>query len=127
MTLRTLLLSLLLSLGPAANNAEAELIPVEESYELSAELVILPSTTSGSLLLRACLQCEVVSMQVDNETQFILGRQPVTLQQFRRFGVMEGLIMVFFEHDSERVTRVRLPKGAIQTGQDLDVDSDSDD
>ena len=124
MTFRTLMVALLLTLGLAASNAEAELIPVEESYELNAELVILPSTTSGALLLRSCAQCQVVSLQVDNETQFILGREPVTLSQFRRHGVMKGLLMVFYEHDSQRVTRVRLPTGAVQPGQDLDVESD---
>ena len=135
MTLRILSLTLILALG--ANQAAAELIPVEESYELGAELVILPSTTTGSLLLRACAQCPVKAMQVDEQTQFILGKHSVTLQEFRRYGVMKGLIMVFFEHDSDRVTRVRLPKGAIRpihgldverdVVRDLDVDSDSDD
>lgn len=119
MKIRKVMLTLLFILAPlsllAANRA---LVDLEQSYELNAALVTVPSSTSGYLLFRACTDCAVVSLQVNSNTQYSLGRDTVSLAQFREDAVMRGLIYIFYEPNSQIVTRVRLREGSHQEGDD---------
>jgi hypothetical protein len=109
MTLRTLTLALLLSIGaitvPMAN---AVLIEIEDSHEVDAETVTLPGSTAGYLLFKLCSACKSVSMQVGEETRYFLDGEEVTLRVFRHKAKLEGLMNVFYEPKTRVVTRIQL-------------------
>lgn len=108
MTLRTLMLSLILSLSLLAATANAILIEIEDSREIDAATVTLPGSTAGYLLFKPCGQCASVSMQVNIDTQYFLGGQEVTLNVFRQDAELEGLMNLFYEPESGIVTRIEL-------------------
>ncbi len=111
---RILTLASMLVLGVLSSSpVYAALLEVQGSYELDATLVSVPTNTSGYLLFRSCSQCTVKSLRVSNETQYILGNDSVTLAEFHEHSVMQGLIYVFYDKQSQLVTRVRLRAGGL--------------
>lgn len=108
-TIKNLTSFLILTVGALTlSDSNAILIDIEQSYELDATMVAVPSTSSGDLLFRACSQCPVQSMRVNNNTQYFLGNSVVTLSEFHANATMQGLLYLFYEPDSQIVTRVRL-------------------
>jgi hypothetical protein len=112
-------LTLLFILAPLSlSAANFDMIQREQAHELNAALVTVPSSPTGYLFFKACPDCRVVSLQVDHNTKYILGRERVTLREFRKYGVRRGNMYVFYEPESNIVTRVRLREGSRRRGRD---------
>ena len=79
--IRTIIASGLLGLGLFANAQE----PVFDSaYEVRLERFRLPASTVGFVSLRECGDCDLVTIQVDANTEYRLNGEPVRLRDFRR-------------------------------------------
>ena len=58
---------------------------LEGSVESSTDLIVLPTTLSGSLQARACSGCAAKVLAVDSATRFNLAGQQVSLQQMAQY------------------------------------------
>jgi hypothetical protein len=58
---------------------------LEGSVESSTDLLVLPTSLSGSLQTRACSACAVRVLALDSATRFNLGGQQVSLQQMAQY------------------------------------------
>jgi len=113
------ILTLLFALVPLSlSAANFDMIQREQAHELDAALVTMPSSPTGYLFFKSCPDCRVDSLQVNNNTKYVLGRETVTLRQFRKYGVRRGQMYVFYEPKSKIVTRVRLREGSRRWGGD---------
>ena len=56
----------------------------DSAYEVSLERFRLPASTVGFVSLRECSNCELVTIQVDANTEYRLNGEPVQLRDFRR-------------------------------------------
>jgi hypothetical protein len=109
----------LLVLGIAwAGTADAQTLELtERAYESTLGDVGLPSSTVGTLTLRACATCEPVSLQVSPDTAYIAPDGPMTLRDFLVYvdnlrqspeTVASTYVAVFRSLADGRVTRVKL-------------------
>jgi hypothetical protein len=96
--------------------ARAALQAVEQAFELQLQQVTLPGRSGGSLVVRRCVDCAPVSLQVTQATACFLspGRTAVSLQ-----GLLDAieatprqkvLITVFYDPATRRVTRLMLDR-----------------
>ena len=112
------ILTLLFALAPLSlSAANFDMIQREQAHELDAAMVTMPASPTGYLFFKACPNCRVMSLQVNNSTKYILGRETVTLRQFRKYAYRQGQMYVFYEPDSKTVTRVRL-RASSRRGED---------
>ncbi len=79
--IRTLIAGALLAFSLTASAQE----PVFDSaYEVALERFRLPASSVGFVSLRECSDCELVTIQVDANTEYRLNGEPVQLRDFRR-------------------------------------------
>lgn len=112
-------LALALTLALAlASPARAEIVLVEQAYELIPSRLQLPANPApgDSLRLRPCADCPQVSLRVSTRTQWRIGQRGplVTAAEFRnRFqqalaGSGDALVFVYYDPSTRTVNRVVL-------------------
>ena len=108
-TLSSLAIGLLLC-GMAAN---ADFVTVEEAYEVPLSSFRMPGTTAGALAFKACAECEMQTIRVTGETQYVFRNEHMTLPEFRKAlgGVNQRStkwVIVLHHLESDTVSRVTL-------------------
>ena len=105
---RSLAISFSLAALVALAPASAEIIQLEDAYELSSSQVSIPRR-EGSLFVRKCRECQSVRLQLRESTRYFFGEEQVTLKELRREARREDrLIYVFYEPETRVVTRIVL-------------------
>jgi hypothetical protein len=77
--------------------------------ETGTELVRLPGTPSGSLQVRECDACPVVTLEFDEGTRYFIGSKPASYAQFREAaGKRPAGLLVSYRLGTRTLTRLRL-------------------
>ncbi len=85
----------------------------EEAYEVAVSDLTLPTNEFGSVILRQCDQCDLVTLRVDGTTQYYFEGQPLTLKEFRA-SVLNArnkdsvAATVIYRLEDERVVRIHV-------------------
>ena len=64
---------------------KAPVVVIEGSVETSTDAVIFPSGLDGRIQVRGCEGCAHSTLQLDKDTQCILGGQTVTLREMAAY------------------------------------------
>jgi hypothetical protein len=76
---KALLASILLAIAAGASGAERRGMRVlENGIEAWARAISLPSQAEGRLQFQSCPTCKPVILEINGETQFFVGKQPVS-------------------------------------------------
>lgn len=107
---RKLLVLMLLGLSVTA---AADFRTITEVHEVDLRFLRLPGTTSGTLSIAACADCNARTIRVSFATQYLLNRRTVSLADFKRAVAKvtnRGDTVVDVSHhlESDTVTRVRV-------------------
>ena len=108
-------LALVLALAAAAPaGAVRSIVAVEGGHEVALASLVLPTSTTGRLTLRACPTCAQQYFSANGNTTYTLGAgNPVPLAEFRtavaqlrqKYG--DGVRgVVYYDKATKRVTRV---------------------
>lgn len=94
---------------------------VEEAYEVALDDVTLPANEFGSVILRACEDCDLVTLRVEGTTSYVFAGTQMTLQGFRAAVVnMDGrsraMATVFYRLDDRRVRRIEVTEAPEDDG-----------
>ncbi len=104
--------ALLLAAGLATNAFAAD---VEQSRMRSSERPIetdtaglpLPRVAPGSMTLRPCEGCALITLEITTSSRFFLGRQQVAFADVRAFARKSSAnVVVFFDSTTNAVTRI---------------------
>ncbi len=92
----------------ASATANAFLQNVEQGLELASNEVSIPSR-EGTLLIRSCAECQTLRLRITSDTRCFIGDDLVPLTELRRrAGAAMHPLYVFYETDTDRVTRIVL-------------------
>lgn len=100
----------LMLLGMAAH---ADFVTVEEAYEVPLNSFRMPGTTAGALAIKTCDECDIQTIRVTGQTQYVFRNEHLTLAEFRKAlgGVNQRdkkWIIVLHHLESDTVSRVTL-------------------
>ncbi len=87
-TCKILIAAALLALAGTGSPARAQMPPnvvLEGSVETTTDAVILPLDLSGRVQVRSCEECEHRTLQLDQNTVFILAGHMVSLREMAAF------------------------------------------
>lgn len=73
----------MLALAGLAQVAAAAPPAVQEAYEVQVKNLTLPANEFGSVILRECDNCDVVTLRVEGDTRYVFDGQTMTLKDFR--------------------------------------------
>ena len=110
MDMRKKLLALLVTIaigGVTGTYAATKVVSVELGIEASSDMLVLPSTNLGSVVL-TCDSCAARSYQLTRQTTYFIGKEAVTLGAFGTFlrsGGVHG-VMLFVKPNQPVVTRI---------------------
>jgi hypothetical protein len=77
--------------------------------ESGTDLVTLPAAPRGSFLARECLDCPSVRVSFDANTQYFIGKEPVTYATLREAAGKGNIrLHVSYRLDDRTLTRLRL-------------------
>ncbi len=81
---------------------------VEQSLEATSSQVVLPSGAVGILVVTPCVGCTPVSLTSSGSTQWLVGREPVSLASFRQHltKTPRAQLGVFYFKDRGELSRV---------------------
>ena len=101
-------LALLILVAVAALPLSAKQMPTSDTIEATANMLSMPSTDDGILVLKTCPTCKSVTLRATSNTQYILGGKDVSLKDFSAFARMNGNANVTLAYDvpSSRLLRV---------------------
>ena len=110
MLMRSVWVSLaLLVVALAAPGANAVLVEIEDAFESSTELVILPAGGVGNLIVRECGTCKTITLLANARTRAFVGNQEVPFDEMRSLAEsLTAPVYVFYTADDKLVTRVIL-------------------
>jgi len=74
--------ALLMIVGLGAN-VQAAPPAVEGAYEVELADLTLPANEFGSVILRECDTCDLVTLRVDADSRYVFGGQALPLKEFR--------------------------------------------
>lgn len=63
--------------------AIAQFTTVQAAHEVALSSVRLPASESGTLVFKACAQCEIQTTRVNGDTRWLVNNQSVSLKDFR--------------------------------------------
>jgi hypothetical protein len=121
MDTRKVLLALFATLAASVmsvTHAQGKITPIDYGVEASTAMVVMPTSTSGSIVLR-CANCALRSYPLTSATVLSIGNKAVSLQQFNAYlATLTGgrPMTIFITPDSSRVTRICV-SGDFQAGQ----------
>ncbi|NNC76559.1 MAG: hypothetical protein HKN77_01270 [Woeseiaceae bacterium] len=106
------IITLLLALGFAVP-AFAQITTVQAAHEVALSTVRLPASESGTLTFKACRDCAAQTTRVTGDTQWLVNRKAVSLEEFSR--TVENLanrnkdyITVRHHLENDLITRVSI-------------------
>src|SRR5690606_11831914 len=79
---------------------------IEQGYEVEELRVVMNGSDHGYIVARMCDNCEEESLQITAATRLYKGRTQVPLADILKYRAQPAV--VFREHKSNRVTRVRI-------------------
>lgn len=93
----------------AASVANAELRATHDSVEAHAADLVLPSGPLSTLVVTPCRGCSPLSLLATGRTQYLVGRQQVTLEELRReVGRRpDAIVVVIWDRQTRELYRVR--------------------
>ena len=109
-TERLCLLAIACFVLPLSSGAQQSAVK-PRSYEVTARMVLLPPSDSGSLtLLRSCVSCAPTSFLTANRTTYQLDNEVVGLAELRRLFAIspDAFVLVEVDTDYRHVKRVRM-------------------
>lgn len=65
-------------------SAGAQFRTINKAYEVPIENLRIPGTPSASLALRQCSDCDLITIRVTPDTQYVIYGQRFELAEFRR-------------------------------------------
>ena len=103
-------LALMACCSSAANARTIPLKPIEASIETAADLLVVPSSNAGTLVVRGCPEeaCALRSLAVDGRSRFIANGDEVTPAKFAAVLSAAGKkpVTVHYRLSDSKVTRV---------------------
>ena len=110
MKLQALLAFALISSNGVISGSFADpVVQLEESIESDSTNLTLPSTTTGTAIVRGCSSCPSKIVQLTTASRFLLGANEVSYEEFRK-RVGDGryrLVAVYLKKtDENKVTRI---------------------
>ena len=109
MTGRALALTIALAFTAAPAWSQATMVSLENAYEASTLYVSVPESVPTSWTLRPCPTCNQLTLAVDGNSRFFVGKDEVSLAMLRKYAVRGTTNLdVFADPKSKRVTRVIL-------------------
>lgn len=96
----------------AAVRANGPITPVDYGIETSSTTVLMPSSTTGSVVL-TCDSCNNMSFQLTGSTRYMIGTSAATFAEFATTlrGTSARNVMVFVKPD-KTVTRMTVSAAA---------------
>ncbi|MFO7275950.1 MAG: hypothetical protein DIU56_002855 [Pseudomonadota bacterium] len=94
----------------AASVASAELRATHDSVEARAADVMLPSGPLSTLVVTPCRGCSPMSLLATGRTQYLVGRQPATLEELRHEVRRrpDSVVVVIWNRQTRELFRVRV-------------------
>ena len=80
MKFKVLISALLLSL---AFNVNADMVVVEQAYEVALSDLRIPRNHAGTIAFKECDSCDYVMKRVNADTQYRLNGRSISLEKFR--------------------------------------------
>jgi hypothetical protein len=71
---------------------------VEDSHELEASMVTMPSTNDGSVIVQGCTICPRTTYTLSDTTRFWLATREVSFAEFKRYLDANRAAAVFLVH-----------------------------
>jgi len=81
MNIRKLLISILLI---ASLPVAAEFQTISKAYEIALSDFRVPATPNSGVTFKECAECDMMTLRVTANTQYILNGRSVTLKDFRK-------------------------------------------
>lgn len=81
MHIRIILAAILVGTGSLAS---ADFRTIEQAYEVPLSLLRVPASTSGTVVFRECVECELFQVPATGNTEFLIDGKPVLLKDFRK-------------------------------------------
>jgi hypothetical protein len=93
----------------AAQSSFARVPITEDAIETSADKVTLPGSTDGTLVIARCEQCPPTTLQAGAATEYRIGKEKVSLQEFAAFlrSNPYAAVGVTYDKNTRRVIRIR--------------------
>jgi hypothetical protein len=79
-----------------------------DTLEASASMLSMPSVADGILVVKVCQDCEAITLRASATTQYVLGKEQVTLREFSIFARDNGKAFVAVTHDIAGTRVLRL-------------------
>lgn len=106
---KTLLLAIVLTGATAPAWGQATMESLEDAFEASTLNVRLPDSVPSKWTFRPCATCAQVTVDVDANSAFFIGREQVSLAVLHKYAARDtSRIDIFAEPKSKRLTRVIL-------------------
>lgn len=116
MWIRTLTLSLAFGASLVGGPVFAGIHAPEEAIEGSTQSADLPRVVGGALMVTPCSGCKLLTVRLDANTQFFLGKRPVMLAEFNKFVESSGPhgLTIIYDRKTNAITRmvVRMPRSS---------------
>jgi hypothetical protein len=76
-----------LGLASFQTQAQSVVLPVslEQGHEVAPFMIRMPTTSTGELTLQICTACKVLRLRVSEQTQYFIGKEPVTLADITKY------------------------------------------
>lgn len=96
-------------LAAATAQAFARVPITEEAIETSADMLSMPASSDGTLVIARCTRCTPTTLQASAATEYAIGKQKVTLQDFAAFvrSNPRAPIGVMYDTSTRRVIRLQ--------------------
>jgi hypothetical protein len=121
MWIRRITLSLALGASLIGAPVLAGIHAPEEAIEGSTQGLELPRAVGGALMVAPCSGCKLLTVRLDANTQFFLGKRPVTLTEFNKFVESSGPrgLTIMYDRKTSAITRmvVRMPRSSATGAQ----------
>lgn len=105
--IRVLAIALVASTAPAWS--QATLVSLEDGIEASTAAVSLPESVPTRWSFRTCPSCTLLTLDVDEQSEFFVGRQAVPLAVMRKYAARGAANLdIYSDPRTKRVTRVIL-------------------
>jgi hypothetical protein len=104
-------LALLALVAMAALPALAKQPRTTDTLEANADMLSMPAMVSGILVVKTCATCKELTLQASASTQYVIGKQQVTFNEFAAFTRSNGksFVAVSYEVASARLLRLTAP------------------
>lgn len=106
-SLRRLLGVLLVAGFAVPRAAPAQFKIIEHAVETRADSATLPTGPGSALLVTPCAGCPLLRLPATAGSQYFIGREPVTLEAFRKQLASRptAMLTVFYRRESRELTR----------------------